>query len=421
MTLLKTSLLNAIAVFVRMLSLFGLTKILAVYAGPAGYAAFGQFHNIVNMALVFSTGATYNGVTKYTVEYAGKTQLQQSLWRTASKIIFTCSCFTALVLVLFNQYLAQRFLGDVHYAHLFNWLALGVFLAAANNFLLAILNGHKLTLKFVAANIANSLVILLTSFVFAYFWGLYGALLSLAISQAIVAFLTMYFCLRQPWFNWHQLWGKADPELARKLWRYGLMGLVTALIVPASQILIRDHVQASFGANSAGYWQALIRISDMYLMVITTTLTVYFLPRIAEIRQRTELFAEIYKVQRFVLPLTLLGAILVYFLRELVLVLVLTEDFRPMLDLLVWQLLGDVLKIACWIYSFVLVGRAMTRAYIATEIIFNLSLPGWTYLLTPYFGMHGTVYAFCLNYLVYLPCVAYLVHRHAFAQKKPLD
>lgn len=411
MTLIKTSMLNAIAVLVRMLSLFGLNKILAVYAGPAGYALFGQFHNIVNMVLVFATGATYTGITKYTAEYADDRQSQQRVWQSASKILVFFSGITAFLLICLKDVLALHLLKRADYDHLFIWLAFGTILACVNNFLLAILNGHKMVVSFISANIANSLAILILSFIFAYFWGIYGALLSLTVSQSLVAFLSLYFCWRCPWFSWSALWGRADKTLVSNLLKFGLMGLVSALVVPAAQILIREQVLASFGELAAGYWQALIRISDMYLMVITTTLSVYFLPRIAEIRQRTELLKEIYKVQRFVLPLTAFGALLVYLLRDWILILALTQAFRPMLDLLAWQLVGDVLKIACWIYSFVLLGRGMTREYIATEIIFNLGLAGLTYCLTPYFGMQATVYAFCLNYLLYLPCVAYLVHR----------
>ncbi len=57
MTLIKTSLLNAIAVVIKMLTLLGINKILAVYVGPTGYAALGQFQNAVQMITTFGSGA----------------------------------------------------------------------------------------------------------------------------------------------------------------------------------------------------------------------------------------------------------------------------------------------------------------------------------------------------------------------------
>ena len=57
MSLVRTSLLNAIAVGIRMLAMLGLNKILAVLVGPAGYALFGQFQNAVTVINTFASGA----------------------------------------------------------------------------------------------------------------------------------------------------------------------------------------------------------------------------------------------------------------------------------------------------------------------------------------------------------------------------
>ena len=53
----------------------------------------------------------------------------------------------------------------------------------------------------------------------------------------------------------------------------------------------------------------------------------------------------------------------------------------------------------------------MTKAYVWTEIIFAASLVALTYLLTPRFGMLGSVLAFALNYVLYWICTAVIVAR----------
>jgi PST family polysaccharide transporter len=69
MTLIKTSLLNAIAVLIKMLTMLGINKVLAIYVGPAGYATLGQFQNAVQMITTSPAGAINTSVTKYTAEY----------------------------------------------------------------------------------------------------------------------------------------------------------------------------------------------------------------------------------------------------------------------------------------------------------------------------------------------------------------
>ncbi|MFZ6655690.1 O-antigen translocase [Undibacterium sp. TJN19] len=413
MTLVRTSLLNAIAVAVRMLTMLGLNKLLAVYVGPSGYAVIGQFQNAVTMILSFASGAISTGVTKYTAEHADDAIAQQKVWRSAMRISLITSVIVSVLLAACHQQLAAILLRDEKLSSIFLWLAASLVLFVLNTLLLAILNGKKAVASYVTANIATSIVTLLATWWLASLWGLYGALVALAVNQSFVAFITLGLCLRNNWFKFSALFGESDPEMMRKLGAYALMAIVTAIVVPLSQVLIRNHLVQNFGWQDAGYWQAVTRISDIYLMLITTTLTVYYLPRLAEIKVMAELKKEIVRVYRFVLPLTALGAALVYLLRDLMLWLVFTEEFRPMLNLLAWQLLGDFIKIGSWVLGFVMLGRALTKPYIITEIVFSLSLVGLTYLLTPWFGLKGAVMAFCMNYVLYWACVAWILKKYA--------
>ncbi|MBI3285125.1 MAG: O-antigen translocase [Burkholderiales bacterium] len=414
MSLIRTSLLNAIAVLVRMLTMLGLNKLLAVYVGPAGYAVIGQFQNAVTMILSFASGAISTGVTKYTAEYTDDVSAQHRVWSTAARLSLASSLLVSLLIAVFHEVLALRLLQDAALSGVFLWLAAGLTLFVLNTLLLAILNGKKAVAAYVAANIATSLVTLLATWLLARYWGLYGALVALAINQSVVALLTLALSLRNGWFAWRHFFGPADTAMLRKLGSYALMSMVTALVIPVSQLLIREHLARNFGWSNAGYWQAVTRISDMYLMLITSTLTVYYLPRLSEIKQAAELKREIWHVYKFVLPLTVLGAVLVYLLRDWMLWLVFTEDFRPMLKLLAWQLTGDVIKIGSWVLSFVMLGRAMTKPYVITEIAFSASLVLLTYVLTPYFGLPGAVLAFAINYLLYWLSMAHIMNKYAY-------
>ncbi|MFZ6873934.1 O-antigen translocase [Undibacterium sp. Di27W] len=414
MTLVRTSLLNAIAVMVRMLTMLGLNKLLAVYVGPGGYAVIGQFQNAVTMILSFASGAISTGVTKYTAEHGDDVAAQQKVWASAARISLYCSLAASAVIAVFHQQLAVLLLKDAQYGSVFLWLAASLVLFVLNTLLLAILNGKKAVAVYVAANIATSIVTLLATWGLASVWGLYGALVALAVNQSFVAIITLVLCLRSKWFSLGMLFAKADAGMLRKLGAYALMAMVTATVVPLSQMLIRDHLVQNFGWQQAGYWQAVTRISDIYLMLITTTLTVYYLPRLAEIKAAAELKKEIARVYRFVLPLTALGAVMVYLLRDLMLWLVFTEEFRPMLQLLIWQLVGDFIKIGSWVLGFVLLGRALTRPYVITEIVFSLSLVVLTYLLTPAFGLQGAVIAFSINYVLYWACIAWILKKYAY-------
>ena len=124
MTLIKTSLLNGIAVVIKMLTLLGLNKILAIYVGPSGYAALGQFQNAVGMITTFASGAINTGVTKYTAEYYDDEERQQEVWRTAGTIALTGSLLTSVLVILLNKQLATWFLNDTSLGSVFICLSI---------------------------------------------------------------------------------------------------------------------------------------------------------------------------------------------------------------------------------------------------------------------------------------------------------
>lgn len=418
MSLLKTSFLNSIAVVTRLGTALFLNKVLAVYVGPAGYAIIGQFQSIVSMVTTFASGSINTGVTKYTAEYHGHEEKQITVWRTAGVISVIGALSVALLLVLFNEPLALFALKDKSLSGVFIWLASGLVLCVFNGLLLAILNGKKEVGRYVTANITGSLIGAVSAAVLASQFGLYGALVALAINQALTFIMTLNLCRRAAWFKIKNLFGQIDCDIAKKLGGYTLMSATTAIVVPISHILIREYLSNRFGIRAAGYWQAVWKISDLYLMLVTTTLSIYYLPRLSEIRSSHELKHEITQGYQKILPVAAVGAFAIYFLRDYIIKILFTADFAPMRDLFTWQLIGDVVKIASWLLGYVLIGRAMVTLVVVTEIFFASSFVCFTMLFTKYLGVSGVTFAFFVNYVVHWFTMFYLVTKYSASLKE---
>jgi PST family polysaccharide transporter len=419
MTLIRTSLLNSIAVGVRILTTLILNKIFAVYVGPAGYAVIGQFQNFVNMLVALASGAVNTGVTKYTAEYYDDEARQVSVWRTAGTIALVGSIGTGLLIALLQRFLAGWILKDPAFAGVFVWLGAGLVLFTLNGLLLAILNGKKEVNRYVVANIAGSLVGLGITGGLAVWRGLYGALVALAINQSIVFAVTLALCWRTPWFHLRNLAGRVEPTALKSLGRFSLMAVAAAACAPAATMVIRSHLGATFGMAAAGQWEALTRLSGLYLLVVTNPLTIYYLPRISEIRDPAELRLEIRKAYRFLLPVAVASAIALYLLRDLIVVTLFTAKFAPMRDLFAWQMAGDVVKTAGFLLTYVLLGKAMVTAYVTTEIVFAATWVGLVWLMTGWFGLQGAQIAYFVNYVLYWGVMAVLVVRHARSVQQP--
>ena len=411
MNLLKTSVLNGVAVLIKTITLFVLNKILAVYLGPTGYAALGQFQNFIQMVTTFAGSAINTAVIKYTAEYHEDESKQRAIWKTAGSIVFVFSLMFAFLILIFQRQLSLYIFHTLEYQTVFVWFAVFLLFFNFNTLFLAILNGKKEILKLVLANIAGSLFALIVTSILAIKLHLYGALIALSIYQSIAFIVTLFLCYRADWFKFSSLFGKIDLEITKKFSSFIWMALVSAICVPLSQILIRAYLSQEFGLAYAGYWEAMIRLSTVYLMLVTTTLGVYYLPRLSELKMIDEIKKEVYLGYKFLFPLAVAGGIIIFVLRDWIIKVLFSPSFAPMQSLFFWQMMGDALKIGSWILAYLMLSKAMTKLYISTEIIFTFSLIALTYVCTQLFGFEGVSMAHLINYGMYWVVISFFIFK----------
>ena len=394
-----------------MINGFVVVKIIAIYVGPSGLAFIGQFQNFIAILMSFATGAINSGVVKYTAEYHDDEIEKKKLWSTAIHISLGATFFTSLMLIIFHNYLSNLFFKTDEYGSIFIIFAVTLVFFVLNSLLLAILNGQKEIKKLITIGIISSFVGLLLTGVLSYYYGLYGALLSYTTGQGFVFFITLAFVLNSQWFNIQLFINRTDRTYLKKLGKYTAMAITSALTVPFSQMIVRNYIGDSLSWDDAGYWEGIWKISSTYLMVATTTLSIYYLPRLSEITEKRELRKEIFYGYKIIMPIVVVLALGIYFLRDTAILLLFTEKFMPMKDLFFYQLIGDVFKIASWLLGYLMIAKAMTRLFILTELGFSISFIILSIIFINLYGLKGVTMAFALNYFLYLIAMIW-IFRH---------
>lgn len=401
MNLFKTSILNGIAVLIKTATMFILNKILAIYVGPSGYAAIGQFQNFIQILTAFAGGAVNNAVVKYTAEYHDDVLQQRAVWKTAGNIILTFSIIASILILLFQKQLSLYIFKSIDYQSIFVWFAIFLLFFNLNALFLAILNGKKEIFKLVIANIAGSIFSLVVTGFLAFKFKLYGALVALSINQSIIFLVTFVLCYKSEWFKVEYLFGKIDTDNFKKIFHFALMAISSVFFGNIAQILLRNLIIKNFDIRYAGYWDAMSRLSGGYLMFASTILGIYYLPRLSELKEYNAIKNEVKMGYKLILPIAALCSFLIYIFQDLLIKLLFTQDFAPMKELMLWQLIGDVIKIGSWIISFMMLSKAMTKIFVITEIFFALSIIPITMVFIHYFGFKGVAIGFLLNCLLY--------------------
>lgn len=394
--------LTAISTLVKMLTGLVSVKVVATIIGPSGIALLGQLNNFATIVMTMASGGINSGITKYVAEYKDSDDKVKDLLSTALRITVWCSLAVGLCMILLHRFLSTLIMLSPDYGYVFIIFGFTVFLYALNMMLTSVLNGYKEFKKYVSVNIVGSLFGLLFTLGFILTLGLRGALISAVTFQSVMFFVTLWMIRKLPWVSWGFFKRHIETDILKKYFRYTVMTLVTAATVPVSQMLLRGYVISEISPIEAGWWEGMNRISNMYLMIITSSFSVYYLPRLSEIQNKRELRSEIYKAYKLIIPMLLVGFSIVYFLRFWVIKILFTLDFLPMEQLFIWQLLGDFFKICSWLLAFLMIAKSMTRIFVTTEIIFALTFVALGLLFMHCNGIVGIVQAYVINYMLYM-------------------
>ncbi len=401
--LINASFYSAIATLIKLLTAFVSAKYISKELGAEGLGVIGQLNSFVLIVTGFSAGLIGNAVVKLVAENVNNEQQQQRVLEHAIKITLLGSLLLSLVVIVGAGYWSEKIFHTLNYKWLIQLFGVTLICYALFNLTVSILNGKKAFKQLNLLNIVSSVVGLIFTLIMIYYFKLTGALLAIVTYQ-IVVFLIAVFYLKNELLHQQgiRLFSYFDLPTVRLFLQFALMSIITMIALPYVQILIRNHLTITFNAEVTGFYEAISRISTIYLTVITTTLSVYYLPRLSELHQNSLIRHEIKTGYKLIVPMMLFMIVGIYLFRKLLIQIAFTEQFLPMESYFLPQLIGDFFKICSWLLAFLMLAKAMTKVFIATEIIFSVSLYGFTLFFTSRFGPIGAIYAYAFNYVLYM-------------------
>jgi O-antigen/teichoic acid export membrane protein len=398
----KVSAWSALSTGIRMIAGFVSVKIVAKIIGPPGMALVGQFLNAITMISTLGTGCINMGITKYIAEHYDQPDEQNKIISNAARITLFSTLLISFLVIIFNQPIGYYIFKTDKYASLIILFGASISMYSFNMLMVSILNGFKRYKKYVAVNMISSLAALALSVFLVTQFGLYGALLNCIASQSVIILVTLLYVYKEPWFRSLFLSIRIDKDIFKKLGRFTLMILVSATMAPLSQFSVRSYITDTISLNEAGIWEAMNRLSGMYLLVFTTSISTFYLPRLSELKDNALIRHEIFKTAKIVLPLLALACITIYLCRDIAIWALFSSEFNSMRNLFAFQMIGDFLKLASWLIAFLFWAKAMTKEFIITEIVGNISFILLARFFISRFGIEGSAYSYALNSLLYL-------------------
>lgn len=412
MNIARASAYSAAATAARLVAGLVIVKLVAWFAGPVGVGRLGQFLSLISLLAVLAGGGISSGIVKYVAEYRDDPQRLHRLLGAALCYALCTACAMGAFALIFSREIAIWLFGDARYGTLICILAVAQLGIALGNYILAVINGFMDVRRLAFIQVLGSLLSIAVAAWLAHWLQLYGALLALVTGQVLWLVIGLPAWWRSPYFRRSMLRFRFDREMTLRLAAFSLMTLTSAVLAPLVNIAVRDHLASRFGWEQVGYWQAVSKVSDAYLLFLTTAINIYYLPKLASTHGRAALMLELRHAYRYLLPVVMVLAVAVYVMRDWVTRLLFSADFASANALYGPQLLGDVIKIASFVLSYIMLAKAMTRLFVISECVFAVTYLLLVYVFTARFGLVGAVYAFAANYLLYLVFNVWVARRY---------
>lgn len=412
MSIVRTGLYTSVATASRLLAGLVVIKLVAWFAGPEGVGKLGQFMSLMSLLAVLAGGGISAGIVKYVAEYRTDPQRLSRLLSAALWYALCASCVMGALALLFSRQLALWLLDDSRYQGLIRVLAIAQCGIALVNYIVSVINGFMDVRRLAFVQVCGSVLSVAMVIGLSRWLHLYGALLGLVVGQVLTLLVGLPAWCRSPYFQRSMLRLRFDREMSTRLAAFSVMTLTSALLPPLINMAIRGHLATQFGWQQVGYWQAVSKVSDAYLLFFTTAINIYYLPKLAATHDRGSLLVELRSAYLHLLPAVIVLAAAVYLSRGWVTHLLFSEDFTSANSLYGPQLIGDVVKIASFVLSYLMLAKAMTRLFVLSEVAFALSYLALVYVFTTYFGLIGTMYAFAVNYFLYFGFNMWVARRY---------
>jgi len=408
MTLIKTSMLSAVATLIKILSGFIITKVIAVYIGPSGLALIGQLQNFIMLVKTVAGDFLKTAITKYTAEYENDENKKYDLWSSSFKLAFILNLVAFVGLIYFSNDLSYYLFQTVEYTFIFKILAISLPFFVSNTILLSILNGQKQIKQYIFLNIMLSIVSLFIVVILSVLYEVKGALVAYIASQSIVFFIALIYLRKETWLKLKLFLFSVREENIKKLLGFAIITLSAVLASNASMIYIRNYISDTYSMGDAGYWQGVWLLSQVTLSLITTSLATYFLPTLSVLTNKKALNKELTNAIYIVIPIAIVISLSMYFLREYIIIVLYSDQFMPMSQLFLWQMVGNVIKVLGWLFGYVLVAKAMVKYTVTTEILFAVIFIVSSIYFMRLYGLVGVTYAYATSSLLHLIVVSFI-------------
>ena len=403
MNFIKTSIYSAASTTISLLVKLITNKVIALYLGTNGMFLMGQLKDFLKIGNTLGTMGIETGTVKYTSELNNKEKDFKDLVGTSFKIHLYSSLIIIGLILIFYNYLTLSISKEMSEINNYSFkylLCFSIISFSIQTFIMSVLNGLKKIKIFILINIIATIISagVLIFLVINYFT--VGAYYALILSPIITLITALIICLFLKPFKLNFLNSVLKIKYFKNLSNFSLMAIMAPICLVGATFTVRYYIYDEFDSNHAGSWEAMWRISAIYLLFLTTTFKFYLVPTFTNL-ENNSLKKEVFKIWKTILPIIVIITLGVYIAKDLIIDILFTSEFNLINSLILFHLLGDIIKINCWVLGNILIAKAKTNHFILFQVEWSIVFVVLSIILANIYGFVGLSIAYFSTYIIH--------------------
>ncbi len=390
-------------------------KCVAVLLGTEGMGISALFTSSSNTLQKFASLGLNLAIVREMADASNDKESLSNLTSIALKILTATSLLGAIICILFANPLSKITFGTSDMAYQFMLLGIAVAFGIAGTGILSMLQGLHEVKRLSKASIVGGLTGLLVGVPLYYFYGTKGIVPAM-IALSVAMFLFYYISLRKtverkPF----QFSLKEHMPLIKRLFAMGIILMASDLIGTLVTYGINLFVRTFGSCNDVGLYQAANSATAQYSGMVFAAMAMDYFPRLTKAASDNKLMHTIVNRQSEIVSLIITPAACLLILTAPIIIQVLfTKEFDPILPLMRWMGLGIMLRALHVPLAYITFAKGNKRVFFYLEGLFGNIL---TLILSCigfyFFGLIGLGYAFVADNAICI-IVYYSVNRKLY-------
>lgn len=346
-------------------------KLTSIYLGPAGLALVAQMQGLLQICSGILGLTLGTAMVRLGSQY-GLGERFAILASTALRIALVCGALILTFTTIFSGSLWDLLLGSqvAVFAPAIIAVGFGALATTVQSIASGAMNSAHETLLVSGSRVSAAFVGLVAFVGPMALWGLNGALMGVGVAAVLQCAVILSIVQRRSVVKSYlkvSVWSNSE---FKAIGAFLPMMIVLSVAEPTAMILMRKHLLTNVSADAAGILQASYRLAEVTMAVLTSGMSLYFMPRLGALsRDHAALSREVRGTMISAVLLALgLGAA-VYVLRDFVVAVIFNHKFADVADLVLLQMIWFVLRIGVWVCGMVLVSQMRQAYYMATQLI----------------------------------------------------